>query len=588
VRPRWTLSRKIFLLALVNLALVTAALLAFARSQFRVGPESLLLGPAHDRIRGIGDSFTTEFEAAPESGRAALLESYGKRYGAEFFLVAGRGEAILGREAALSRELLDEMRRLLPPPNPGRPPREQPAATAAATGTPVDDGTAPRAGSDARPAGDGSGLGTPMPDREGPPERRGRRGSPPEFGRGSGGRRGPPPDFDGAFGGRRPGPPPHRRLPPPPRKAAGDPAPAQTDRPPRPQLPLESVFVRTLRNPTAYWAGARLHSAAITTQGNLGILLIRSGTLFNRQLFFDWRPWLAVALIVIGVSLACWMPFIRGLTRSIAHMDRATQQIAEGRFDVQAAAPRSDELGHLGHQIDRMASRLESFVRNQKRFLGDIAHELCAPIARVQFALGILEQKTEEGQRASVAALHEEIQEMSGLVNELLSFSKAGMQAGTVALTPVAVAGVVERAVAREAFAGAAVEVRIAPELSAMANEGLLLRAVANVVRNAIRYAGDAGPIIVWAEPEGSQVAITVTDNGPGLPDEELEQVFTPFYRPDTARTRETGGAGLGLAIVRTCVEACGGTVSCRNRQPTGLEVVIRLAATRAVTLLES
>jgi two-component system, OmpR family, sensor histidine kinase CpxA len=68
-----------------------------------------------------------------------------------------------------------------------------------------------------------------------------------------------------------------------------------------------------------------------------------------------------------------------------------------------------------------------------------------------------------------------------------------------------------------------------------------------------------------------------VADSGPGLPEAELEQVFTPFYRPDTARTRETGGAGLGLAIVRTCVEACGGTVVCRNRKPAGLEVAIRL-----------
>ena len=111
-----------------------------------------------------------------------------------------------------------------------------------------------------------------------------------------------------------------------------------------------------------------------------------------------------------------------------------------------------------------------------------------------------------------------------------------------------------------------------------MANEGLLLRAIANVLRNAIRYAGEAGPITVSAERDGSQVAITIADRGPGLPDEELEQVFTPFYRPDTARTRETGGSGLGLAIVRTCVEACGGTVTCRNGRP-GLEVVMRLGA---------
>ncbi len=112
-----------------------------------------------------------------------------------------------------------------------------------------------------------------------------------------------------------------------------------------------------------------------------------------------------------------------------------------------------------------------------------------------------------------------------------------------------------------------------------MANEALLLRALSNVIRNAIRYAGDQGPITISAQRQSSVVEISVADRGPGLPEAELEEVFAPFYRPESARTRETGGAGLGLAIVRTCVEACRGTVSCRNRVPHGLEVTIRLGA---------
>jgi two-component system, OmpR family, sensor histidine kinase CpxA len=166
---------------------------------------------------------------------------------------------------------------------------------------------------------------------------------------------------------------------------------------------------------------------------------------------------------------------------------------------------------------------------------------------------------------------------MSGLVNELLSFSKAGMQVGGVPLTAVGVASVVQRAVMREA-GGHPVEVTIAPDLMVMANEAYLLRALSNLLRNAIRYAAESGPITISARREnGEQVAIIVADRGPGLPESELEEVFAPFYRPETARTRETGGAGLGLAIVRTCIEACKGTVMCRNRVPSGLEVMIRL-----------
>ena len=114
-----------------------------------------------------------------------------------------------------------------------------------------------------------------------------------------------------------------------------------------------------------------------------------------------------------------------------------------------------------------------------------------------------------------------------------------------------------------------------------MSHPDYLFRSLANILRNAIRYAGDAGPIVVSASEKGGVVSIIVADNGPGIPASELEEVFKPFYRPEFARQRETGGVGLGLAIVRTCVEACGGTVKCRNRSPKGLEAEIRLPAAR-------
>ena len=102
---------------------------------------------------------------------------------------------------------------------------------------------------------------------------------------------------------------------------------------------------------------------------------------------------------------------------------------------------------------------------------------------------------------------------------------------------------------------------------------------MSNLVRNAVRYAGADGPITISAACDGDSAVIKVVDSGPGLPPEELDRVFTPFYRLDASRTRETGGAGLGLAIVKSCVESSGGTVQCRNREPHGLEVEIRLKA---------
>src|SRR6185295_12964663 len=101
----------------------------------------------------------------------------------------------------------------------------------------------------------------------------------------------------------------------------------------------------------------------------------------------------------------------------------------------------------------------------------------------------------------------------------------------------------------------------------------------ANLVRNAIRYAGQAGPIIVAASRDGEQVTLSVSDRGPGVPAESLVQLFDPFYRVDTSRARESGGMGLGLTIVKSCVEACHGTVLSRNLEPAGFRAEIVLQA---------
>jgi two-component system sensor histidine kinase CpxA len=223
-----------------------------------------------------------------------------------------------------------------------------------------------------------------------------------------------------------------------------------------------------------------------------------------------------------------------------------------------------------------MAGRLDGFVRGQKRFLGDVAHELCSPLARIQMALGVMEQRAEERQQPYVHDVREEVQQMSGLVNELLSFSRAALRERTLPLRPVPLAALVRKAVEREA-AEARVEVRVDEALRVLAEPELLLRAVANLVRNAARYAGPTGSVQITAASEGDRLRLEVADSGPGVPEGELQRIFDPFYRLEASHSRDTGGAGLGLAIVRTCVEACRGTVAARNRLPTGLVVQVLL-----------
>jgi two-component system sensor histidine kinase CpxA len=174
--------------------------------------------------------------------------------------------------------------------------------------------------------------------------------------------------------------------------------------------------------------------------------------------------------------------------------------------------------------------------------------------------------------------LKEDVAMLARLTDELLQFAKAEAP-GPVELQPTNVAEAVQTAVRREFAYAAAVHVDVDPGLEAECNLENLVRSLANVLRNAVRYAGDDGPITVAAHQKGRHIEIRIADQGPGVPPDALEKIFTPFYRVDDARDRRTGGTGLGLAIVRTCIEACGGTVECSNREPSGLEVLIRLPA---------
>jgi len=374
---------------------------------------------------------------------------------------------------------------------------------------------------------------------------------------------------------------------PPPRDALdrgfefGGPPPVQPGEGPRgrdDQAGPRDKFLIRAGEPLAYWIGLRVRlvgAGARPTRPTT--IILRARSLGAGGLLFDAKPLLLAGAGVLVCSVIFWIPLVRGITRSLGQMTGAASAIAHGQFDTQVEATRLDELGRLGLSLNHMAGRLREYVTGQKRFLGDIAHELCSPLARMEMALGILDQRADEKQRAYVEDVREEVRHMSGLVNELLSFSKAGVQGRDVQLRDVPLEALVRGVLAREAREEAEIVTDIDPRLAVRAEPELLARAIGNIVRNALRYAAGGGPLILSALQRGPDVLLSITDQGPGVPGEALHRLFDPFYRPEMARTRESGGAGLGLAIVKTCVEACGGSVSARNVLPSGLQVVLRL-----------
>jgi two-component system sensor histidine kinase CpxA len=337
-------------------------------------------------------------------------------------------------------------------------------------------------------------------------------------------------------------------------------------------------FMMRTKNPTRYWAGVRIPVSLTPSRAPVrAVLLAVSDSITGNGFFFDPLPWIIVAAAVMLISVLLWIPLVRNITGPLARMTRAAEEIAKGGFDIRINEPRADEIGRLASAINHMTSRLCGFVKGQKRFLGDVAHELGSPIARIQIGLGILEHRVEATNRSQVADVMEDVTHMSNLVNELLSFSRAEMDTAKVMLKTVELFPVLQRAVQRESMPSTEIITKIDPKIRVIADPELLARALANIIRNAVKYAGDAGPIQVSAKRKGNKTEIEVRDFGPGVPDDLVEQLFEPFFRPQPSRDRCSGGVGLGLAIVKTCIETCNGTVSARNLKPKGFAVTLTL-----------
>jgi two-component system, OmpR family, sensor histidine kinase CpxA len=337
------------------------------------------------------------------------------------------------------------------------------------------------------------------------------------------------------------------------------------------------LMIRT-KNPTKYWAGIIvLINSSPGTPSKPAMLLAVSHSITGNGFFFDPLPWIFTSIFVVALSVVFWIPFVRHITRPLERMTHATEKIAMGRFDVKIDEPGADEIGRLARAINHMTLQLSGYVNGQKHFLRDVAHELGSPIARIQLGLEILEKITDEKNRDRLKDVLEDVTHMSNLVNELLSFSRAEMMPQKVKLLPANLLEIVQKAVDRENRPGVEMIIEVSPGLTVFAAPELLTRALSNLLRNAVRYAGHFGPVKIRAKREKDEIIIRVIDSGPGVPDFLLNKLFEPFYRPEPSRNRESGGVGLGLAIVKTCVSTCRGTVTAKNLKPSGFVITIRL-----------
>jgi len=342
--------------------------------------------------------------------------------------------------------------------------------------------------------------------------------------------------------------------------------------------PRKPRFILRSESPTRYWSGMHLDLMfEAGGQWHPLTMVLMADTLTANGLLFEWWPWIVVLIIGVGASALIWLPIVGGITRAIRRTNDASKRIAAGQFDVRLPDQRGDELGELAASVNTMAAQLGDYVSQQRRITADVAHELCSPIARMQMALGVVEQRSTPEQSAYLAKLDKELQHMARLVEEVLAFSRAATLPEREVPESVPLSMLIEQVIAREA-PDEWIHLNV-PEVKLHTIKPALDRALGNILRNAVRYAKD---IEIIGEVDGHTLVLRIQDRGPGVAEAFLPRLFEPFFRPEVARSRHTGGSGLGLAITKRCIEACQGTLSAQQRDGGGLILECRVPLTVA------
>ncbi|MFO1469042.1 MAG: ATP-binding protein [Steroidobacteraceae bacterium] len=293
---------------------------------------------------------------------------------------------------------------------------------------------------------------------------------------------------------------------------------------------------------------------------------------------------LALALLVSALASG-WLA--RHFSAPIRRLQEGARSVASEQLEVRVSAgleDRRDELAVLARDFDAMADKLRTTRTARTQLLRDISHELRSPLARMRLAVGLARQSSTDRER-QLDRMELEIERLDSLISQVLKLARLQ---GAVApeLERLELDELLEDVVADARYEAAPRECRIElggdRGLVLLAHRELLRSALENVLRNAVRYSPRGGCIELDTQRRGADVGISIRDRGPGVPEQDLQKIFEPFYRVAESRDRDSGGEGIGLAITAQVMQAHGGSASARNRVGGGLEVRLTLPASPA------
>lgn len=278
--------------------------------------------------------------------------------------------------------------------------------------------------------------------------------------------------------------------------------------------------------------------------------------------------WAALAALILAFLLSYLLT--RRVLRPLSQMAAATREVAAGNFASRIEADTGDEVGELGTAFNRMADSLERLERLRKTMVADVAHELRTPLTNLRGYLEGLSDDVIAPSKATFEMLQQEVLRLVHLVEDLHQLAKAEAAKAFLDRQELSLPETIGQMLAlyRPNFEDKqiVVETRFAPGTEQLkADRDKLLQAVRNLVENAWKYTPRGGRVTISTEPAEEGTRVAFVNSGAGIAAADLPFVFERFFRGDRSRSREAGGAGIGLAIVKELIEAHGGRVGAES-----------------------
>jgi len=274
------------------------------------------------------------------------------------------------------------------------------------------------------------------------------------------------------------------------------------------------------------------------------------------------RSLLVTSLIAGGVGVLLSAVLVRAVTQPVRRMRDLARRIASGDYAARMEAGGAIELAHLATSLNRMAESLQRLEGLRKDLVANVAHELRTPLTNLRGYLEAVSEGVTPASSETIGMLHGEVMRLVRLVDALHDLSRLDAVLPQLRPGPLDLGALAERLVAlRQAdFAARGVTVRVvAPAVRVKADADLVSQALSNLLDNALKYTPRAGDVSVEVAPGDGMVRLAVSNSGEDIPSADLPFIFERFYRGEKSRSRESGGAGIGLAIVQEVARAHGG-----------------------------